>query len=248
MPFRRVAEHLRTQNWAAVAIDFVIVVVGVYIGLQANDWKQQKLERESDQRALALFVDELDVMMVEASDDLNTVTANLEALALGTEIALNCDASMEERRRLAAAIANTLVWRIPDIRPSGLAEIGNSGTLHRLGNPELSRAVGTLNQEIKGMSDSTDLIGPQFDRAWAMLLPYLELSAPIRLQRSGRRLARQHPSEYMSLAPHASLCKAQEFLLGLSLLTDYYDSSVYSFDAWLWGLRTAHELAASEMK
>ena len=42
MPFRRVAEHLRTQNWAAVAIDFVIVVVGVYIGLQANDWKQQK--------------------------------------------------------------------------------------------------------------------------------------------------------------------------------------------------------------
>ena len=139
MPFRQVAEHLRTQNWAAVAIDFVIVVVGVYIGLQANDWKQQKLERESDQRALALFVDELDVMMVEASDDLNTVTANLEALALGTEIALNCDASMEERRRLATAIANTLVWRIPDIRPSGLAEIGNSGTLHRLGNPELSR-------------------------------------------------------------------------------------------------------------
>lgn len=248
MPFRRVAENLRVQNWAAVAVDFVILVVGVYIGLQANDWKQRNIERESDQRALALFVDELDLMMIEADDDLKTVTVFLEELALGTEFALNCDASMTDRRRLTAAIVNTLHWRIPDIRPSGLAEIGNSGTLARLGNPALSRAVGTLNQQIKGMNDAAGLIAPQFDRAWAMLLPYLELSGPIRLENNGFRMARQSPSEYLSLAPDNPVCSAQEFLLGLALLTDYYDSSVYNFDAWLRALREAHELAALEMK
>ena len=33
MLLRRVMEHVRDQNWAAVAIDFVIVVVGVFIGI-----------------------------------------------------------------------------------------------------------------------------------------------------------------------------------------------------------------------
>ena len=30
MLLRRITEHVKTQNWTAVAIDFVIVVVGVF--------------------------------------------------------------------------------------------------------------------------------------------------------------------------------------------------------------------------
>ena len=33
MLLRRVIEHVNTQNWFAVGIDFVIVVVGVVIGI-----------------------------------------------------------------------------------------------------------------------------------------------------------------------------------------------------------------------
>lgn len=32
MLLRRVIEHVRAQNWTAVGLDFVIVVVGVFIG------------------------------------------------------------------------------------------------------------------------------------------------------------------------------------------------------------------------
>jgi hypothetical protein len=34
MLLRRVIEHVREQNWLAVFIDFLIVVVGVFIGIQ----------------------------------------------------------------------------------------------------------------------------------------------------------------------------------------------------------------------
>jgi hypothetical protein len=35
----RVAEHIRTQNWTAIAIDFAIVVIGVFVGIQVKtDW------------------------------------------------------------------------------------------------------------------------------------------------------------------------------------------------------------------
>lgn len=45
MILRRITEHVKAQNWFAVAIDFVIVVVGVFIGLQVNNWNEARGER-----------------------------------------------------------------------------------------------------------------------------------------------------------------------------------------------------------
>jgi hypothetical protein len=38
MLLRRVIDHVKAQNWTAVALDFVIVVVGVFIGIQVSNW------------------------------------------------------------------------------------------------------------------------------------------------------------------------------------------------------------------
>ncbi len=50
MLLRRVIEHVRKQEWTAVAIDFVIVVVGVFVGIQAANWNEV---RANESRARA---------------------------------------------------------------------------------------------------------------------------------------------------------------------------------------------------
>ena len=37
MILRRVIGHFRRQEWTAIAIDFVIVVVGVFVGIQVRE-------------------------------------------------------------------------------------------------------------------------------------------------------------------------------------------------------------------
>lgn len=49
MILRRVTEHVKAQNWFAVGIDFVIVVVGVFIGIQVSNWNE---DRETRQKAI----------------------------------------------------------------------------------------------------------------------------------------------------------------------------------------------------
>lgn len=44
MLLRRVIEHLRRQEWTAIAIDFVIVVVGVFIGIQVANWNEARID------------------------------------------------------------------------------------------------------------------------------------------------------------------------------------------------------------
>jgi len=45
MILRRVMKHVRDQNWLAVGIDFLIVVTGVFIGIQVANWNAERLER-----------------------------------------------------------------------------------------------------------------------------------------------------------------------------------------------------------
>ncbi len=45
MILRRIIAHFRKQEWTAIAIDFVIVVVGVFVGLQVNNWNEARVER-----------------------------------------------------------------------------------------------------------------------------------------------------------------------------------------------------------
>jgi len=44
MILRRVIEHVRHQQWTAIGIDLVIVILGVFIGTQVSNWNASRLE------------------------------------------------------------------------------------------------------------------------------------------------------------------------------------------------------------
>jgi len=46
MVIRRIREHVAAQNWFAVGIDVVIVIIGVFLGMQASNWNQERIVRE----------------------------------------------------------------------------------------------------------------------------------------------------------------------------------------------------------
>lgn len=51
MSLRRVVQHFRKLEWTAIAIDLLIVIVGVFIGIQVSNWN---VEREANQRVRSL--------------------------------------------------------------------------------------------------------------------------------------------------------------------------------------------------
>jgi hypothetical protein len=53
MIFRRVMEHLRRQHWAGVFIELAIVVLGVFLGLQVNNWNTERGEKAAEVQYLA---------------------------------------------------------------------------------------------------------------------------------------------------------------------------------------------------
>lgn len=61
MILRRMMEHIRTQNWLAVALDFVIVVVGVFIGIQLGNWNEARHVRAAERHNLERLQGEAEI-------------------------------------------------------------------------------------------------------------------------------------------------------------------------------------------
>lgn len=128
MLLRRIIEHVKAQNWTAIAIDFVIVVVGVFIGIQVSNWNDERKDAsrtqsyynrliadlESERRALLARIDYMSV----------TETYGLSALA-----ALKNPAEMRTSGFLIAAYQVSQIWTYSvqratydEILASGIAE------------------------------------------------------------------------------------------------------------------------------
>jgi len=50
MILRRVIKHFREQEWTAIALDFLIVVAGVFMGLQVQQWNDDRKEAAQEQK------------------------------------------------------------------------------------------------------------------------------------------------------------------------------------------------------
>lgn len=56
---RRFREHAAKHDWFSVAIDLTIVIIGVFLGMQANNWNQDRLDRNRGQQYRQRLIEDL---------------------------------------------------------------------------------------------------------------------------------------------------------------------------------------------
>jgi hypothetical protein len=59
MILRRFAQSLKEQNWMAIAIEFVLLVLGVFLGIQVANWNEARTTREKSDLFTARLKDDL---------------------------------------------------------------------------------------------------------------------------------------------------------------------------------------------
>lgn len=80
MILRRVIEHVKAQNWTAVALDFVIVVVGVFIGIQVSNWNDGRAANARKAEIIAALVTDLkDAIYVQKERQAHAINDGLAA-------------------------------------------------------------------------------------------------------------------------------------------------------------------------
>jgi hypothetical protein len=142
MILRRLTEHLRTQNWFAVFLDFVIVVVGVFLGIQLGNWN----EARSEQARVETYLEQI---LVDLEADIETGQRGVR-YADGIDASADRLIAVAEGRAGADEITDTeLVAAVPEAGyaylPYGTSatyeEMISTGALGHLRDLELKREL-----------------------------------------------------------------------------------------------------------
>ena len=88
MLLRRITQHVKDQNWFAIGIDFFIVVIGVFIGIQVSNWNEARTDSMREKVVLADLLDDLKADQASVSSSLQLVTLGIDA---GNVLLLDAD-------------------------------------------------------------------------------------------------------------------------------------------------------------
>ena len=80
MILRRIAQHLKQQHWTGVVIELVIVILGVFIGLQVDNWNQARAEHHRLDQQLAAFESELETNLAQIKDYRHSAQEQISAI------------------------------------------------------------------------------------------------------------------------------------------------------------------------
>ena len=80
---RRFATALKNQDWAIVAIEFVLIIVGVLLALQLNNWNEDRANREGAENTLLRLKSEVQVNIESLDERLAALESSAPARAAG---------------------------------------------------------------------------------------------------------------------------------------------------------------------
>ena len=144
MILSRITTALREQNWVAVAIEFVIVILGVVIGFQITAWNAERAEVARE----AAYLRQLDV-------ELTTILADLEQGKREADAYFNWVRQfLEGVETDDPALAQQGSWGLnaitevvrANVEPAVLTELISTGELGLIRDSELRTALASIPQ------------------------------------------------------------------------------------------------------
>ena len=145
--YRRISKHVKDQNWTAIFLDFLIVVVGVFIGIQVANLneagKNAAAERLTIERLKTDFDAQEQLLMTrkERAEMLTRVSGELLQIIRG-------DVEPADRDHVKTLIFWCLNTSFREAPPASYSELLASGALSDLGDKELREALILYGQSI----------------------------------------------------------------------------------------------------
>jgi len=141
MLLRRMIQHVKDQNWFAVALDFLIVVFGVFIGLQVNNWNSARVERNSEQVLLLRLQEETRSLLDTQKKEMAAQSPRIELLTDANSVMFSLAPSRPLTNDECWAVVVSHWLPSPTEELSSLDELISSGRFDLISNPSVKAAL-----------------------------------------------------------------------------------------------------------
>ena len=237
MIFRRVKAHIANEDWFAVFIDFIIVVFGVYIGMQVSNWIEELRERGIEARTIDRLHTEVNALVEERSRLKGFNTSIRDGVDSSMRVLFELDARTDLSPRECFAITISHVYASPPDDLPVIEEMISAGRIDILRDAGVRDA---LSNFIRSRDRGRNNLASVRSQAQILASTHADLIA-------AKMIANETTSELEA----RTFCHTAEMRLDQRFLNDlignrarfliYYESSFELVDPELTNLKTKIE-------
>ena len=171
MLLRRITEHVKAQNWTAVGLDFVIVVVGVFVGIQVANWNDVRQDEVRAQEYLVRIQRDILADVVRLDERITywrDIGENGEAALLYLETGVLKDGS--NWKSLLAFFHASQYWTF-STKDTTYRELVSAGELRLIRDSELRTTIANYYIESERRAQILYAFRPAYREALRSLTP-----------------------------------------------------------------------------
>lgn len=185
MILRKLTIALKKQNWSTVLLEILIVVVGIYVGLQVDGWNETRKEKAKEKVYLERLVRDIE----RDADLLSRSIQRADNRAADAILAMNglADPTLLESDpcQFLASIGRVSQNFFPVLYSHTFTEIVSSGHLELIKSDDLKDELGqyyTAHESAEQWMDSYRQINLDYAKAFAGVLNRDQLKAVARFE------------------------------------------------------------------
>jgi len=154
MIFDRFTRALKGQNWLMVVVEIFVVVIGIFLGLQMDDWNEERKNQQQEKVYLAKLADDLDAMRIDLLNEMARGTERAERMRSALYALERCDQSASAQADVKFALERYQVSRGINFLDATYNEMVASGALARITNQELKQSIAYVFSTLGGLNSS----------------------------------------------------------------------------------------------
>lgn len=177
MILRRVIEHVQSQNWFAVALDFVIVVFGVFIGIQVANWNDERLQAKQQRVYFERLHSDFTGIRTRIEEHFKVYNDSLEGgdylLRIVTASEAELGAMVIDDAEITRAFNGLSSMRIPPPAPATYVEMVSEGQLSSIANVKLRDKLAEYDRLLGVVQEVSNVVSQHNVRHLPVLSRYI---------------------------------------------------------------------------
>ncbi len=214
MRLRSLTKHVRDQNWFAVALDFVIVVVGILIAFQITSWNEGRVEQRLERQYLERLRDDLTRSKIAAIESIDTVQKQIDNQGVMVKALQACELNEATRPVFHEGLRTIGQTQPLSLVRGTLDELQSTGRTGLIRNLELRTAINDLLENYEDQAKILEFITARFSPQMAYVDGRMVFDLP-----DGIVTADEYPIADRSISyDFPVLCKDTHYISAISAI------------------------------
>ncbi len=141
MLINRVINRFRAQDWVALVSELIIVVVGIFIAIQADSWWQHQDELQQENRYIARLLEDIERDEAAINHAISLATYRLSLADLLMDAAVDPRIVLRRPAEFMIAVQQSAFTYTPSLNTDTFEELRATGKLALLRNDKLKSAL-----------------------------------------------------------------------------------------------------------